>query len=170
MLKLVKTQLDYFDSILSLREALKIERDHFWAAPYPAETETPSEYIARLQKNETEPEPPLVPETMFWGLVDNTIVGRLSIRHQLNARLEKFGGHIGYEVHPEHRRCGYATQMLRLALQTPKALEIGRLLLTCAPDNVASNKTILSNGGQLEKKVFVDFINADRNHYWIDLT
>jgi predicted acetyltransferase len=60
--------------------------------------------------------------------------------------------------------------MLRQVLQTPKAQEIGKLLLTCAPFNVGSNRTIIANGGELEKTAFVQKWSRDTNYYWIDLS
>jgi len=59
--------------------------------------------------------------------------------------------------------------MLRQVLRTPEARAIGRLLLTCAPDNLASNRTILANGGVLERTIFVERIARQTNLYWITL-
>jgi predicted acetyltransferase len=59
--------------------------------------------------------------------------------------------------------------MLRLILLTDKTKEIGKLLLTCSPQNEASNKTIISNGGKFTQTLFVDIVQEERNHYWIDL-
>jgi predicted acetyltransferase len=87
----------------------------------------------------------------------------------LNKNLEEFGGHIGYEVRPSARRKGIATEMLRLVLQTPKAREIRRVLLTCAPDNEASNRTIRKNGGILNDTRFVEKIRRQTNYYWIEV-
>ncbi len=111
-----------------------------------------------------------MPETVYWAVIDEAVVGRISLRHRLEGNLLKMGGHIGYEVRPSFRRRGVATAMLRELLKTEKAKEIGRLLLTCAPDNIASNKTILANGGVFTEKVFVEMVNDYRNHYWIELT
>jgi predicted acetyltransferase len=60
--------------------------------------------------------------------------------------------------------------MLRQVLRTPKAREIGKLLLTCAPDNLASNRTIRTNGGVLERTIFVERIGRETNLYWITLS
>jgi len=94
---------------------------------------------------------------------------RIALRHWLNENLKEFGGHIGYEVRPSFRKLGIAKEMLRQILQTPKAKEIGRLLLTCSPDNIASNKTILANKGVFEKSAFVEKWQRLTNYYWIDL-
>ena len=83
-------------------------------------------------------------------------MGRIALWRCLTHDLEVFGGHIGYEVQPSFRRKGIAKVMLGQVFSTAKAKEIGRLLSTCAPDNIASNKTILSNGGVLIKTVFVE--------------
>lgn len=54
----------------------------------------------------------------------------------------------------------------RQVLRTPKAREVGKLLLTCAPDNLASNRTIRANGGVLERTVLVERIGRETNLYW----
>jgi hypothetical protein len=40
-------------------------------------------------------------------------------------------------------------------------------LLTCAPDNIASNKTILANGGILSKTAFVEKWQRDTNSLYV---
>src|SRR5215471_6662585 len=57
-----------------------------------------------------------VPGTFLVADVDSQIVGRVSIRHELNAVLLAEGGHIGYVVLEQFRGRGYATEMLRQGL------------------------------------------------------
>src|ERR1044071_3148985 len=45
-----------------------------------------------------------VPSTFLFAFTGERIVGRVSIRHALNERLLRIGGHIGYVVVPEFRR------------------------------------------------------------------
>ncbi len=78
---------------------------------------------------------------------DGNIVGRVSIRHQLNDFLRIKGGHIGYGVRPQCRGRGYATLMLRQALITARGVGIENALVTCDADNEASKATIVRNGG-----------------------
>jgi predicted acetyltransferase len=42
--------------------------------------------------------------------------------------------------------------------------------LTCNPQNIASNKTIIKNGGVLTDKDLVEMVNVYRNRYWIHLS
>jgi len=43
--------------------------------------------------------------------VDGALVGRVSVRFELNEYLAREGGHVGYGVLPAHRRQGYATEV-----------------------------------------------------------
>ncbi len=143
--------------------------EKIWEGVIPRHNESTAQFVQRLLDAETKPAPGLVCETIYWACENSQVVGRISLRHFLNENLKEFGGHIGYEVRPSSRKRGFAKEMLRQLLQTPKAFEIGQLLLTCAPDNIASNKTILANGGTLVKTVFLEKLQRDTNYYWINL-
>lgn len=87
----------------------------------------------------------------------NEVVGRVSIRHELNEFLSNIGGHIGYGVTPSHRKKGYATKILFETLKyVRKSLPyLHEVLLTCDDDNVGSIKTIEKNGGR-----FLDYYTS----------
>ncbi|MBS4205322.1 GNAT family N-acetyltransferase [Lederbergia citrea] len=109
-----------------------------------------------------------VPHTTYWLADENDrIVGCINIRHNLNDRLLKIGGHIGYGVRPSARRKGYASAMLRLALEKAKEMELKKVLVTCNKDNIASAKTIINNGGNLESEYKEESGNIVQR-YWID--
>ncbi|MDE7416220.1 MAG: GNAT family N-acetyltransferase [Lachnospiraceae bacterium] len=75
---------------------------------------------------------------------------------------------MGYYVRPSEREKGYAKEMIRQNLQHCKALDIKRVLITCDEDNLASEKTILANGGIFEKSIEVDGCLIKR--YWITIS
>jgi predicted acetyltransferase len=110
-----------------------------------------------------------VPSTFLFAFAASRIVGRVSIRHELNEFLLLVGGHIGYAVLPEFRRQGYATVMLRLSLQFAReTLGIERVLVTCDDDNVGSIRTIEKNGGVLENVISGPEIAKAKRRYWIE--
>jgi predicted acetyltransferase len=109
-----------------------------------------------------------VPSTFLFAFAGASIVGRVAIRHTLNPYLERVGGHIGYVVVPEHRRQGYATEILRQALRIARqTFGLTRVLVTCDDDNVGSIKTIERNGGVLESIVAGPDDGTPKRRYWI---
>lgn len=111
--------------------------------------------------------PGRVPATYLLATVGDEIVGRTSIRHELNDHLLAEGGHIGYGVRPAHRRRGVATEILRQSLVVARALGVDAALLTCDDANVASALVIERCGGVLDP----DRPRADgerpTRRYWI---
>ena len=75
---------------------------------------------------------------MLLGVVNGEYVGRVSLRHRLNAGLEAWGGHIGYEVRPSVRGRGYGHALLAGMLPHARTLGLERVLLHCDDSNAAS--------------------------------
>lgn len=111
-----------------------------------------------------------MPATLFLGVrkSDNKVIGTIQIRHRLNESLLKNGGHIGDGVRPSERRKGYATEMIRLALEECKKIGINRVLMVCFKDNIGSAKSIINNGGILENELPAEDGKIDQR-YWISL-
>lgn len=111
-----------------------------------------------------------VPDSTFFCLdLDRQIfVGAVNIRHYLNESLLLGGGHIGAGIRPSERRKGYATAMIKLALEECKKLGIEKVLMTCDKDNIGSAKSIMKNGGVLEN-TFINQKGIEIERYWITL-
>ncbi|MGA7835112.1 MAG: GNAT family N-acetyltransferase [Acidimicrobiales bacterium] len=112
--------------------------------------------------------PHYVRGTQLVADVDGEIVGRASLRFELNDFLAERGGHIGYGVARAHRRKGYATEILRQALIVIRAEGVDAVLVTCEKDNVGSFRAIEHNGGVLES--FASAWEGDPielRRYWI---
>ena len=127
-------------------------------------------YLNEMIKQETIKEDNYVPATTYFALdLDrNIFVGAINIRHYLNERLLKDGGHIGDGIRPSERRKGYATEMIRQALPICKKLGIDKVLMVCYKDNAGSKKSIINNGGILENEI-IDDDGKINQRYWIHL-
>jgi predicted acetyltransferase len=110
----------------------------------------------------------LVPGTFLLAIVGTDLVGRASIRYELNEYLAVAGGHIGYGVVREHRGKGYATTILRQSLVIARSQGVGRALLTCDIDNLTSARVIERCGGIFESTVDDPRGGSPKRRYWID--
>ena len=122
------------------------------------------------EHRETTP-PKWVPSEQFVFLreSDRKIVGMIQFRHEFNDFLREFGGNIGYSVHPDERRKGYAKRIVNECLKVCRAFGLDRVLITCLVENEASRRTILSCGGVYEKTVYCERDNVTLERYWISL-
>lgn len=130
-------------------------------------------YIERCMNGEN---PDFVPENrvpatqfLFIRTADNRLVGMIQVRHYFNELLKKYGGHIGYSIRPGERRKGYAKAMLKMALPFCKEIGLDRVLITCIDGNIASEKTILANGGVYESTVYEPDEQVHLKRFWITL-
>lgn len=106
--------------------------------------------------------------TAYLAIYNNSIVGDLVLRHELNDALLNYNGHIGYTVRPIDRGKGYATMMLKEVMVIAKNEGISKLLVTCDVGNVASERVIIKNGGIFEDIRVEEDGNAIKR-FWIDL-
>ena len=130
------------------------------------------EWLNKLynERNNINLEEDRVPSSFYFLMMDNRILGSISIRHNLNNEmLKKFGGHIGYNIRPSERRKGYATIMLNLALEKCEALGLEDVMVTCKENNIGSAKTIENNQGVLKEIMFIPEENCNFKKYWINV-
>ncbi len=113
--------------------------------------------------------PGWVPATTYWLIDGGIYIGRTSVRHRLTEQLEKWGGHIGYDIRPSMRGKGYGTTILKLALGEAQKLGIDRVFLTCDATNTASRKIIEKNGGVYQDRIPYPSTGVDKLRYWIHL-
>ena len=120
---------------------------------------------------EADVKPGWVKQNTYWLMNNqNQMVGTVDLRHTLNDLLFAWGGHVGYSVHPDHRRKGYATFMLSHVIRVAEKLGINTLLITCEDSNEASRSLIEKFGGELENKVYVEERGVYVERRWLDIT
>lgn len=124
--------------------------------------EDPAVFVERLDDPEAKGGPVILPDGSTvprlpgfrrW-LWDGEFCGSIGMRWQPGTSTlpEHVLGHIGYTVVPWKRGKGYATQSLGLLLKEIGTLGLTYVELTTDPDNVASQKVILANGGVLVER------------------
>lgn len=108
-----------------------------------------------------------VPYETLWLVADDIFIGEISFRHELSDFLEQFGGHVGYGIRPALEGQGLGTLALKLTIDRARELGIEKLLLTCSPDNLASEKVITKNGGEYIDTVEKPFGFDDTKRFWV---
>jgi len=126
-------------------------------------------WVTRLRRD-ADPSTPLpdalVHATTWWIVDDDTFLGSIQLRHDLNEHLLASGGHIGYGIRPSARGRGHATWALGAVLDEARILGLPKVLLTCDEDNEPSQRTIERYGGVLED--IRDTHEGVKRRYWIN--
>jgi predicted acetyltransferase len=170
--KLILRQLEDGDEALFL-EGLEEwpQEDRSWYSFSWANVKSYPEMMQILREEHSGEKlrPGRVRHSMLYAFVDGRIIGRVSVRHELNEMLRRRGGHIGYAVAPRFRRKGYAKSMVKEALSFCRALGLKEIMVTCGDDNTPSWKVIEHFGGRLEDKVWDEEDKETIRRYWITL-
>jgi predicted acetyltransferase len=125
--------------------------------------------VRRFEDSATVP-PDWVRCTEFFLEVDGEVVAGSRLRFELNALLDREGGHIGYDVRPSARGQGFGHLILRLVLREARRAGLVRALVTADADNDPSLRIIEKNGGVLEGNAISLKTGKLVRRYWIDLT
>lgn len=76
-------------------------------------------------------------------------VGRINLRIGDSKLLTHYTGHIGYTIDEPHRGHHYAEHACRVLLTFAKRHGLQTVWITCAPDNLASRRTLERLGAEL---------------------
>ena len=165
---LMKPTMEYADEIMSYRQDLLDAGGGFAGCFSLRNCETAEEWIRSVELSETTAPEGFVTCSSYLAVrpSDHKVVGIIDLRHSIDHPiLGTWGGHIGYSVRPSERRKGYASEMLRQNLINCCERGLEKVLITCDADNIASEKTIIKNGGVFEKAIEVDGKQTKR--YWV---
>ena len=153
MIKLIKPSKEFFNQLKELKQDfINNNESRIQGSGSLDKYENLDEWLKSINEIEQGLNSKLVPTTYYLILSDDEVVGNISIRHYLTKDLEEFGGHVGYCIKPSSRRKGYAKEALKLLLNLYKD-KYDDILIMCEDDNIASNRTILVNGGILINKI-----------------
>lgn len=106
-----------------------------------------------------------VPAYHFWMRIEPSaeigveIAGGVGLRVGNNENIERYIGHVGYNVYPPARGRHYARRAVRLLLPFAKRLGLNPLVITCNPENIASRRTCEAAGGRL-----IETVKLPRDH------
>lgn len=170
---LLAPTMEYAEEIMAYRAEFLASGSSMDGCGPLRRAEDPASYIGELNRyanKETVPEGK-VQASLFLCVrkSDGRLIGMIQVRHYFNEYLEKYAGHIGYAVRPSERRKGYAKEMLRITLPFCRSIGIDKVLIACIDGNIASEKTILANGGVYESTVYEPVGGRYLKRFWISL-
>lgn len=109
-----------------------------------------------------------VPETIVWLVKDGKYIGTVDIRHRLNWHLEKWGGHVHFNIRPSMRGKSYGTKILKKAAPIINYLGIDKALITVRPDDEAAIRIVESCGAEFEDETTATDKFPAMRRYWLD--
>jgi len=111
-----------------------------------------------------------VPETILWFVKEDQYIGLINIRHRLNWHLEKWGGHVNFNIRPSMRGKGFGKKLLQKAMPYIDHLGVDKALLTVSPENKPAIRIIEFCGGVYSDETPKTDKFPARKRYWLDCT
>jgi predicted acetyltransferase len=108
-----------------------------------------SEWVEKIRRNAEEGDETYGKSLLLLCMDESRLIGLLSVRYELSREQSEVIGDIGYGVRPSQRKKGYASAMLKHALDICRDKGKKQVIVGCYKDNLASAKTIQKNGGIL---------------------
>lgn len=153
MVKLVSPDARYEQSYRSYIEELGDEERY----PFPLDFEHGDfgELLLKLQRFEQGIDIPdgFVPSTTYWLVENDELLGVSNLRHHLNERIRRAGGHIGLGIRPSRWGEGLGNILLKLTLERAFARGLDPVHIHCHKANLASVRMIVANGGTLDSEI-----------------
>lgn len=95
----------------------------------------------------------MVPNSTYWLVQEDKIVGCSHLRHELNDMLSNAGGHIGLGIRPSYRGKGLGKLLLKLTLEKALEKQIEQVHIHCHETNIISKQLLESVGAKLDSKI-----------------
>ena len=170
---LIPPTIDYADQIMDFRREF-FEADSAMAGVGGLRRcESAQQWLALVERSrsrDTCPPELVISDTLISVREsDNKLIGMVNIRYEDNDVILSWAGHIGYSVRPSERGKGYAKAQLALALDFCRQRGMKSVMISCDRENPASARTILANGGVLEREFWMEERSEMLQVYWIDL-
>lgn len=171
--KLVKPNIEYIESYLEALDEYHSEGRYKFVDKSEIKAD-PEKWIDDLNNGQrhlhkkyadwVEP----VPETILWLVKAEKYIGTLNIRHRLNWHLEKWGGHVNFNIRPSMREKGFGKKILNKAMPFIYHVGVEKALLTIDPDNKAAIRIAEFSGAVEEDHHPETDKFPARTRYWLD--
>ena len=173
--KLIRPSIDYKDDYL---EALKEYHDEgrYLYQDIARLTHDFDGFIEELKTEKGYPHQPYqdwvepVPETIVWLVKDKKYIGTVDIRHRINWHLEKWGGHVHFNIRPSMRGLGYGMKILKKAIPIINYIGVDKALITINPEDKVGIRIVESCGAVFEDETVATDCFPAMRRYWLDCT
>lgn len=171
--KLVRPAIEYKESYLEALEEFHAEGRYTYQDSQNLNVNF-EDFVKELNTDRGYPHQPYqdwvepVPETVVWLVKDNKYIGTVDIRHRLNWHLEKWGGHIHFNIRPTMRGMGFGKKMLQKAMPIVNYIGIDKALITLDPENISAIKIAEAVGADFEDETCATDKFPAMRRYWLD--